>query len=214
MAFARTRLMPPRRRLLGQFAAAFSLVALPALAQRDGNGPQVVSVRGTVEAVSPSGLTLRSDRGQNLAVRLAADWRALAVSPSTLSAVRRGDFIATATAGRGTHVAIHALVILSPALRDVGQGHYRWDFGPAYLMDNAIVDALVLQAYGNEITISWSGGEEQLVIPNGLPAVRLEPGDRAMIAPGSKVFLFASAAGGSLSTRYVLVGARGFTPPM
>ena len=214
MALARTHLMPPRRRLLGQFAAVFSLAALPALAQSDGKGSQVVSVRGTVESISPSRLTLKSDRGQNFVIRLASNWQALAVSPSTLSAVKRGDFIATATAGRGSNVATHVLVILSRAMRDVGQGHYRWNFGPAYLMDNAIVDAQVLQVYGNEITVAWSGGEKQLVIPNGLPVVRLDPGDRAMVALGAKVFLFAAAAGGDLSARYVLVGARGFTPPM
>ncbi len=206
--------MTPRRRLLGELITAVSLAALPAHAQPNKNGPEVVALHGTVEAVSPDRLDLRSARGQNLAVQLLANWQALAVSPSTLSAVKRGDFIATATAGRGNHVAIRALVILSPAMRDVGQGHYRWDFGPAYLMENAIVDALVLQVYRNEVTVSWAGGEKQLVIPTGLPVVRLEPGDRDMVAPGAKVFLFANLAGGRAAARYVLVGAYGFTPPM
>ncbi|HJS85059.1 MAG TPA: hypothetical protein VJ779_06330 [Acetobacteraceae bacterium] len=206
--------MPSRRHLLVQCASAFSLAALPALAQSGSNAPDVVPVRGTVETASPDGLVLRSARGQTLAVQLTGNWQALAVFPSALSAVKRGDFIATATAGRGNHVAIRVLVILSPALRDVGQGHYHWNFGPAYLRDDAIVDALVLQVYRNEITISWSGGEKQLVIPDGLPVVRLEPGDRAMVAPGAKVFLFATLNGGHALARYVLVGANGFTPPM
>ncbi len=206
--------MPSRRLLLGHLTSALGLAALPALAQTSKQGPEVVAVRGTVEAIGSDRLVLRSARGQNPAVQLAPDWQALAVSPSTLSAVKRGSFIATATSGRGNHVASRVLVILSPRMRDVGQGHYRWDFGPANMMRNAIVDALVTQVYRDEITVAWSGGEKQLVAPPGLPVVTLEPGDRAMVAPGAKIFLFATIAGGRASARYVLVGANGFTPPM
>ncbi len=206
--------MSSRRILIGYLILTLGRAGLPVLAQTNQRGPEVVPVRGTVEAVGPDKLVLRSPHGQNLTVQLAAAWQALAVSPSMLSAVKRGSFIATETAGRGNYVARRVLVILSPAMRDVGQGNYRWNFGPAYMMSNAIVDALVTQAYGNQVTIAWSGGEKQLVIPAGLPVVELAPGARNMIAPGAKVFLFATITGGRASAKYVLVGANGFTPPM
>jgi hypothetical protein len=206
--------MPSRRLLLGAVPARLLATALPAFAQSDDSGPEIVPVRGTVEAVGAGKLTLKSPRGQNLAVQLDPDWEALTVSPSSLSAIKPGSFIATTTAGRGNHVAVRVVAILSPTMRDVGQGHYRWDFGPKSIMANPIVDALVTQARGRQLTVSWAGAEKDLVVPSGLPVVELARSARAMVTPGAKAFLFARIAGGRASARYVLVGANGYTPPM
>ena len=59
-------------------------------------------VRGTVESLDGTVLTVKSRDGQGVKVALAPDWRAVEVLPATADAIKPGVFIGTAAHLRRT----------------------------------------------------------------------------------------------------------------
>jgi hypothetical protein len=52
-------------------------------------------------------------------------------------------------------------------------------------------------------------------VPDDVPIVNLEPGDRSLLTVGTKVVLFAKKeADSSLSASFISAGKDGVTPPM
>lgn len=196
--------MVPRHRLLG-FLLASLCIATPALAQR---------VRGTVESISGDKLVVKSVSGTDTTVTLAPDWSVTAVVPSEMSAIKPGTFIGAAATGPDDKLVAREVLVFPPALKGSGEGHYPWDLGAGSTMTNATVDAEVTQANGQELTLSYKGGQSKMMVPPDVPVVTFGPGDRSMVTPGAKVFIPAKAANGTLTASRVLVGKDGLTPPM
>ena len=53
-----------------------------------------------------------------------------------------------------------------------------------------------------------------IVVPEGIPIVTVKPGDRSLLVPGAKVFVFAQTRDGKLTAMRATVGRNGFAPPM
>lgn len=205
--------MSLRRHLLGLLAASACAAGFPALAQSN-NPPPAKHVRGTVDTLSGDKLVVKAAGGQDVTVDLAPDWKAIAVVPSSLSAVKPGTFIGTATTGPEDHLVSRSVVVFPLSMKGVGEGHYHWDLGPESMMTNAIVDAEVTKANGRELTLAYAGGERQVVVPPNAPVVTLEPAERSALTPGAKVFVFAATTDGHLTAKAVMVGKDGLIPPM
>ena len=173
-------------------------------------------IRGTIEEVQGSTLTIATREGPTIAVTLAPDARIAALVPADLAAAGKGSFIGTAAVPQpdGT-LRAQEVLIFPEAMRGVGEGHRAWDLTPDSTMTNATVEATVAGATGRELSLTYQGGAKKLLVPPGTPIVTLAPGDASLLAPGNHVFLSAEAgAGGALTATRITVGKDGMVPPM
>ena len=82
-------------------------------------------------------------------------------------------------------------------------------------MSNATVAKVAVASEALKLTLQYNGGVQTVVVEAGTPIVFLEPGDRAILAPGAHVVLNATRqADGSLAANRVTVGKDGTVPPM
>jgi hypothetical protein len=175
-----------------------------------------VRVRGAVESLDGTLLTVKSRDGATLQIKLADNYSVNAVVPIDIAAIKPGSFIGTAAmkGADGNLVALEVLVF-PEAMRGTGEGHYPWDLQPESTMTNATVATLAETPKGREMTLTFKGETNKVVVPAGVPIVTFEPGDRAMLKPGAKLFAITQKqADGTLTAARVNVGKDGFTPPM
>ena len=81
-------------------------------------------------------------------------------------------------------------------------------------MTNATVTEVKAGPNERVITLRYKDGEKTIRVPNGVPVVTMQPGDRALLVPGAKVMVTAQEADGKLVANRVVVGRNGFAPPM
>jgi len=175
-----------------------------------------VRVRGVIEALDGTQLTVKSRDGDPVKIKLADNYAVAAVVPTALDMIKPGSFIGTAAMKQadGSLVALEVLVF-PEAMRGTGEGHYPWDLQPESTMTNATVATLADSPKGRQMTLTFKGESNQVIVPPGVPIVTFEPGDKALLKPGAKVFVGTTkAADGSLSAARVNVGKDGLTPPM
>ena len=172
-------------------------------------------VRGVVESLHGNTLTVKSRSGADVQVVLAKGWRAVAVRPAKIEQIKPGSFIGAAAEGPPDNLRATEVVVFPAAMRGTGEGHYPWDLAPGSSMTNGNVDGEVSAADGRHLTVSYKGGSVKMTVPPDVPVVTLTRGDRAMVAPGAKVFIPGTReAGGAVTASRVLVGTNGMTPPM
>ena len=175
-----------------------------------------VRVRGAVEALDGTTLKIKSREGPTVTIKLTDNFAVAAVVATDLAAVKPGSFIGTASmkASDGSLVALEVLVF-PEAMRGTGEGHYPWDLQPESMMTNATVATLADNPKGREMTLTYKGETNKVVVPAGIPIVTFETGDKAMLKPGAKVFVGTQKqADGTLTAARVNVGKDGLTPPM
>ena len=74
-------------------------------------------------------------------------------------------------------------------------------------MTNATVATTVQSASGREMTLSYEGGSQKIVVPENAAISMLVPGERAQLLPGAAVNLTAMrGADGKLVAQNVQVG--------
>ena len=175
-----------------------------------------VRVRGAVEKLDGNVLTVKSREGPSVQIKLNDNFAVAAVVPTELDKVAAGTFIGTASmkAPDGTLVALEVL-LFPEAMRGTGEGHYPWDLQPESMMTNATVATVASAAKGRELTLTYKGETNKVVVPPGVPIVTFEPGTKEMLTPGAKVFVGTQKqADGTLTAARVNVGKDGLTPPM
>ena len=84
-------------------------------------------VRGTITAITPEALSIKTYGGEQVSVPIAATTGYAWVVGSSLSTLKNGDFIGTATSGPDDALKAVEVVIFPEALRGTGEGHYDWD---------------------------------------------------------------------------------------
>jgi len=194
----------------------------------------VVRVRGTVQSVTDGSMTVQTYDGRTVAVPVAATTRFVWVLASSLSTLKDGDFVGTATTGPKTALRSLELVIFPESMRGAGEGHYEWDTpgvvasrGGGAVVSSAMTNGTVqtqsamtngtlvsnaASSGGRILTISYSGGTANVTVPEGTPIVRFEPTDRPSLAVGQKVY--AVIPQGATAAGFVAMGKDGLTPPM
>ncbi len=82
-------------------------------------------------------------------------------------------------------------------------------------MTNANVDAIVDTNNGKELTLSYKGGSQKIIVRQGVPIVSFKPADKSLLKTGAQIFCITQqAADGSLTAQYISVGENGMKPPM
>ncbi len=225
------------KRLLGSAIAActaFSISAMAATPER---------VRGTVTAVTADSVTVQT-AGKDVTVGLTPATHYLKVVKSSLTNVDKDSYIGTATKQVGGKLIALEVVIFPPAMKGTGDGHYGWDRIPdttvsggsgttSSSMTNGTVSAvqsndamantsmtngMVSSSHGKagakQITVTYKGGDQTVLVPPTAPIVAFEPNTMSDLVKGKTVFVLASDTAGKLTANAVAIGADGVTPPM
>ena len=197
------------------FAAVFvAVLALPAFAQNPPANPPV-RVRGTVEKLDGQALTVKSREGQPVTVILAPNVAVAYLIKQNLADIKAGDFVAS-TSMKGTDGKNHSveLRIFPEALRGVGEGQYAWDLAPESLMTNATVSGITGAPQGQNLKVTYKGGESELVVGPDTPIFGYGSGDMSLLKPGAAVFIVAQKQpDGSLTAARLTAEKDGVKPP-
>ncbi|NDW03511.1 hypothetical protein GTK09_03645 [Jiella sp. 40Bstr34] len=197
--------------MLGLGAATAFLPA--AFAQSSG---QPERVRGTIESLEDTTLTVKSREGDSVAITLAPGYRITGIAKASVADIKEGDFVGVASVPGSSGGADAVEVLIFPkAMAGTGEGSYPWDLEPDSTMTNATVSNKVENADGRELTLTYPSGEKTVSLPEGIPIVTFAEATKADLEPGAPVFVPAQkASDGSISTAFVVVGNQGVVPPM
>src|SRR2546426_1744870 len=119
-------------------ALLIAAVSTVAIAQAPANPP--VRLRGTVERIDRTDLTVKTNDGQSMNVKLADNFVVMGIAKASLADVASGKFIGTTTVGERDGALVALEVHIFPEnMRGTGEGHYDWDLRPSSKMTNANV---------------------------------------------------------------------------
>lgn len=194
-------------------AGAMSLGMASALAQTQG----AMRVRGEVTGFDGQVLQVRTREGQTLKLDVAVDATVNVLTALKITDIKQGDFVGVTAIRRETGRPLVALEVhLFPeAQRGTGEGHRKWDLRPGSTMTNANIAAIVDTNDGKQLTLSYKGGSQKIVVPPDTPIVTFKPADKSLLKPGAQVFIIPrQAEDGSLTAQRIQVGEGGMKPPM
>jgi hypothetical protein len=179
--------------------------------------PPSVRIRGTIEAVDGSLLTVKSREGTEMKVRMTDNVVVFAVVATQLSEIKEGSYIGVSAMPEsdGTQKAL-AVHIFPENQRGAAEGFRPWDLRPNSTMTNATVAQTVKGTDGQNIVVKYKDGEKNVVVPPGTPVVTFVAGEKSELKPGAKIIIFSATKkdDGVLEAARVNVGRDGVTPPM
>ncbi len=198
--------------LIASMAGAV-LFGSPASAQR----PQTLRIRGAIESVDGSLLTVKSRDGTDVKVRLADNVGVIGIAKSSLSDVKTGSYIGVTALpqadGSQKAIAVH---IFAENQRGMAEGFSAWDLRPNSTMTNATVAQTVAGVDGQNILVKYKDGEKKVVVSPETPIVAFAAADKSELKPGAQIIIFGATKNddGTLEASRIGVGLNGITPPM
>jgi hypothetical protein len=202
------------RRVFGVAGFALLLATSASFAQQS----PPVRVRGTVEGVDGSVLTVKSRDGQTTyKVKLTDNASVRGIVKAPLSDIKDNSFIGVTGMPQadGSQKAVEIHIFPEP-MRGTGEGHRPWDLQPNSTMTNATVATMVKGVSGQEITLKYKDGEKKIVVVPETVIVTYVPGSKDELKPGAKIFIAGAnkKEDGTLEAAAVSVGRDGIVPPM
>jgi hypothetical protein len=157
------------------------------------NAQQPTRVRGTINTFDGNVLSVKS-KGGDTDVVLSEKSAIIFTQPIALEDIKPGDFLGVTSAkgGDGTLTALEIRRFPKPS----NPGHRPFDGRDDQTMTNATVGAMVQAASGRELTMTYEGGSQKIVVPESVSISTLVPGNRSQLVPGAAVNLTARADGG------------------
>jgi hypothetical protein len=208
--------MPKISALPRLVAVALALMLVP-VSVASAQQPATVRIRGTIEAVDGSLLSVKSRDGSDMKVRVTDNVAVFGVAKTDLSEIRQGSYIGVTAMpepdGIQKAVAVH---IFPENQRGAAEGFRPWDQRPGSTMTNATVAETVAGTDGQNILVKYKDGEKKVVVPQGTPIVTFVVGDKSELKPGARIIIFGATKkeDGTLEANRVNVGRDGITPPM
>lgn len=218
-----------------------SLAATAALSSTATATPQHERLRGIVSAVSANELTLHTATG---AVALSLDGtKYLTTISSGLNDIAANSYIGVATKNIGSEQVALDVIIFPPAMKGAAEGHFGWDRLPDTTlaggastassmtngsvavaqggttttdssMTNGSVAAASASNGAKQLTLTYKGGEQNILVPPTASVVTMQFGALSDIKPGDGVFVNAVADGGTTTAGLIIVGTAGAVPPI
>ena len=179
--------------------------------------PPTVRIRGTIEAVDGSVLSIKSREGADMKVKMTDNVAVFAVVKTELSEIKEGSYIGVTALpepdGVQKAVAVH---IFPENQRGAAEGFRPWDQRPNSTMTNATVAQTVKGTDGQNILVKYKDGEKKVLVPPETPIVTFVASDKAEVKAGAKIIIFGAVKkdDGTLEANRVNVGRDGITPPM
>jgi hypothetical protein len=180
------------------FSAALLFASVPTDAQK------VTRIRGAVTAFDGKVLTVKVRDSQVSKVLVTDNTEIVFTQPITISDIKPGDFLGV-TSAKGPDGSLTAFEIRRFP-KPVNPGHRPFDGRDDQTMTNATVSAVVQSTKGRELTLTYEGGTQKIVVPEDASITMLVPGERAHFVPGAIVNLTATpGADGQLTAQRVQV---------
>ena len=166
---------------LSKLALILAALALSAAAQAP------TRVRGNVSTFDGKLLSVN-----NVQILVGEKTEIVFAQPMKLSDIKPGDFLAlTSTKGAdGSLTAYEVRRFPKP----LSPGHRPFDGREDQTMTNATVGAMVQSANGRELTMTYDGGAQKIVVPESASVSMLVPGQRSHLVPGAPVNLTMDAS--------------------
>ena len=159
--------------------------------------------RGSISAVSGNVISVNSG-GKSVDVQFDDSTHIVHAQPIAMSDIKAGDFLAVTSVKRrdGTLAAYDVRRFPKP----VNPGHRPFDGRDDQTMTNATLSTTVQSASGRELVLTYEGGSQKVVVPQGAAISTLTPGQRSQLVAGSYVSLMAAPdAAGKLIARSIEV---------
>ena len=200
-------------------------------------------IRGKIVSVTPDALVVQTLTGGNVSLALNGGTHYLKVVPSSLDKIEPGSYIGTPTKEVGATQVALGVMIFPVAMQGLNAGHFPYDRLPdttvsgaantASKMTNGNVSAVTFPPGANvntsmtngsvsantsrnavkQLTVTYNGGQQTILVPPTAPVVNLLPGTAADLSKGAYVFVDASRDGSSLIAGLVAAGVGGLKPP-
>jgi hypothetical protein len=189
------------RNLLTAFVIGFVAISgLPTLAQQTD-----VRIRGTIERVDGARLVLHASDGAETSIVLDSKTAVFINRPSSLSAIKAGDYVASAAIkGADGKLRSKELRIFPEALRGVGDGQRPMD-APDTLMTNAAVSEVVAAPDGQVVKVKYKNGTAELIVGPQVPITEVVASAPSALKPGAQVFITATKSpDGTITAKRIL----------
>jgi hypothetical protein len=191
-------------------------------------------VHGDVVAVNDRTLEVKTGSGQESSFALPDDARVSLRVPASLDAISQNSYVGATAAPRADGTLVASEVHIFPeSRRGTGEGHYPMANLPGSTMTNATVSSVSsapvaknsmtnatvskvdARGGGRMLHLTYKGGAQDILVPDDVPVVRAEEGDRSALTPGAHVIVYPTTnAKGALVASRISVGANGSIPPI
>ncbi len=188
--------------------------ALAAFAQ---GAPETERIRGAITSFERGQLQVKTRDGRDVKFGVTDSTTVNVLEARKMSDIRQGSFVGVTAVQGGPGKSLRAIEvhIFPESQRGTGEGHYDWDLEPGATMTNANIEAAVDHRKNKELTLSYKGGSQTIIVPLGIPIVGIVPGDKSRLVAGAQVFIIAQrSADGTWAARRISVGKEGLRPPM
>ncbi|HEY8067828.1 MAG TPA: hypothetical protein VIF38_02970 [Burkholderiales bacterium] len=196
--------------------AALLLAAVSAVAIAQAPASPPLRIRGVVEKMDGTNMTVKARGGESVTVKLADNYAVMGIAKASIADLGNGKYIGTTTVGErdGALVALE-VHIFPEAMRGAGEGSRDWDLRPASKMTNANVASITNVGNDRVLMVQYKGGEKKILVPANAEIVSFTPADKSELKAGAHVFVIAQRqADGGLVAPRVNVGLNGQIPPM
>jgi hypothetical protein len=148
---------------------------------------QPTRVRGTVSAFDGKVLSVRDAGGAAVKLQVLEKTEIVFTQPITLADIKPGDFLGITSMKRpdGTLTAYEVRRFPKP----LNPGHRPFDGRDDQTMTNATVGAMVQATSGRELTMTYEGGSQKIVVPENASLSTLVSGTPKHLVAGAPVNL-------------------------
>jgi len=165
------------------------LLALPAASQQN-----ELRIRATIAKIDDNLLVFKGKAAGISSVSLDSETAVFITQPSSLSAIKAGDYIASAAVkGVDGKLRSKELRIFPEALRGIGEGQRPMN-APDTLMTNASVSEVVAAPEGQVVKVKYKDGTAELIVGPQVPITAVVAADASVLKPGKMVFILTDKA--------------------
>jgi hypothetical protein len=158
-------------------------------------------VRGSVESFDGKTLVVKGSSP----IQVGEKTEIVFTQPISLADIKPGDFLGVTSmkAADGKLTAYEVRRFPKP----ISPGHRPFDGRDDQTMTNATVGAMVQSASGRELTMTYDGGAQKILVSEKAAISTLVPGNRSQLVPGAPVNLTARVGdSGTLTAISIQVG--------
>ena len=175
-------------------------------------------LRGTIEKVDGSVLTVKTRDGTTTTVKLAEGARIAALVKIKLTDIKQGDFLSISAMPQadGSQKATGLAIFMEAQRGVVPHVFIPWDHQAGGTMTNGEVQSMVASVDGQTITAKYKDGEKKVIVPPDTPILRFVPGTKDDLKVGAQFFIVAATkqSDGSYTAPGINVGRDGAVPTM
>lgn len=151
----------------------------------------VSRLRGSIEKFDGSTLSVKAADGTVVDVQLGEKTEIVFTQAMKITDVKPGDFLAL-TSMKGADGSLTAFEVRRFP-KALNPGHRPFEGRDDQTMTNATLSNMVQSAKGSELTVTYDGGAQKIVVPADAALTMLVPAERSALKPGAPVNMSTTA---------------------